>query len=47
MSHTSSRDTLTFVVVNGREHVVDQTLPQLEAALDPDGFVDIHRARRS
>jgi DNA-binding LytR/AlgR family response regulator len=39
-----SRDKLTFAAVNGREHVVDYTLSELEARLDPRRFVRIHRA---
>jgi two-component system LytT family response regulator len=31
-------------VANGREHVVDQTLGELERRLDPRRFVRIHRA---
>ena len=44
ISHFVSRDKLTFAVVSGREHVVDQTLNALEARLDPRRFVRIHRA---
>jgi two-component system, LytTR family, response regulator len=44
VSHFLSKDKLTFAVVNGREHVVDQTLADLESRLDPRRFARIHRA---
>jgi two-component system LytT family response regulator len=44
ISHFSSKDKLTFAVVNGREHVVDYTLTDLEARLDPRRFARVHRA---
>ena len=44
ISHFSSKDKLTFASVNGREHIVDYTLAQLEEKLDPRRFVRIHRA---
>ena len=40
----TSRDKLTFAVVNGREHVIDHTLTELEAQLDARRFARIHRA---
>jgi two-component system, LytTR family, response regulator len=43
ISHFVARDKLTFATIAGREHVVDETLTQLEAVLDPDRFVRIHR----
>ena len=43
ISHYSSRDKLTFAVVNGHEHVIDFTLAELEARLDPRRFTRIHR----
>ena len=39
-----SKDKLTFAVANGREHVIDHTLSDLEERLDPKRFVRIHRA---
>src|SRR5262249_43297354 len=39
-----SKDKLTFAVANGREHVIDHTLSDLEDRLDPKRFVRIHRA---
>ena len=44
ISHFSAKDKLTFAVVGGREHIVDYTLSELEARLDPRRFVRIHRA---
>jgi two-component system LytT family response regulator len=44
ITHFFSKDKLTFAVVNGREHVVDQTLAELEERLDARRFVRIHRA---
>jgi two-component system, LytTR family, response regulator len=44
ISHFSSKDKLTFGIVNGHEHVVDYTLTELEARLDPRRFARIHRA---
>ena len=44
MTHVVARDKLTFAIVNGREHVVDYTLTQLEERLDARRFVRIHRA---
>jgi len=43
ISHYSSKDKLTFAVVNGHEHVIDFTLAELEARLDPRRFTRIHR----
>jgi two-component system LytT family response regulator len=44
VTHLVARDKLTFAIVNGREHVIDQTLTQLEERLDARRFVRIHRA---
>jgi two-component system LytT family response regulator len=44
VSHFSSKDKLTFAVVNGHEHVIDHTLTELEAALDARRFARVHRA---
>jgi two-component system LytT family response regulator len=43
ISHFIARDKLTFAVMNGRDHVVDYTLAQLEERLDPRRFLRIHR----
>ncbi len=44
VTHFFSKDKLTFAVVNGREHVVDLTLGDLEERLESRRFVRIHRA---
>ena len=44
ITHLFSKDKLTFAVANGREHVIDYTLAQLEERLDAKRFVRIHRA---
>ena len=44
ISHFVAKDKLTYAVVNGREHVIDYTLAQLEERLDARRFVRIHRA---
>jgi two-component system LytT family response regulator len=44
ITHFFSKDKLTFAVANGREHVIDHTLSELEGRLDPRRFVRIHRA---
>jgi len=44
VTHFVSKDKLTFAVVDGREHVIDVTLAELEARLDSRRFVRIHRA---
>ncbi|HYT65796.1 MAG TPA: response regulator transcription factor [Vicinamibacterales bacterium] len=43
ITHFVARDKLTFAILNGREHVVDYTLAQLEERLERR-FVRIHRA---
>jgi DNA-binding LytR/AlgR family response regulator len=43
IGHFTSKDKLTFAVVNGHEHVIDHTLAELEARLDPRRFARIHR----
>jgi two-component system LytT family response regulator len=43
-THFFSKDKLTFAVIDGREHVIDVTLADLESRLDPRRFVRIHRA---
>ena len=44
VTHFVAKDKLTFAVAEGREHVIDVTLADLEARLDPRRFVRIHRA---
>jgi two-component system LytT family response regulator len=44
ITHFFAKDKLTFAAANGREHVVDYTIAQLETQLDARRFVRIHRA---
>jgi two-component system, LytTR family, response regulator len=44
IAHFTSKDKLSFAVVNGRDHVIDFTLNELEARLDPRRFARIHRS---
>jgi two-component system LytT family response regulator len=44
ITHFFSKDKLTFAATNGREHVIDYTLSDLEERLDSKRFVRIHRA---
>lgn len=44
ISHFVAREKLTYAVINGREHCVDQTIADLERKLDPARFFRIHRA---
>ena len=44
ITHFVSKDKLTFAAADGREHVVDFTLAELEERLDPRRFARIHRA---
>jgi two-component system, LytTR family, response regulator len=44
VSHFISKDKLAFAVLNGREHVVDYTLSELESRLDVRRFARIHRS---
>ena len=44
IGHFASKDKLSFAVVNGHEHVIDYTLSELEARLDPRRFARIHRS---
>jgi two-component system LytT family response regulator len=44
VSHFTSKDKLTFAVVNGHEHVIDYTLTELETQLDARRFARVHRA---
>ncbi|HZR23072.1 MAG TPA: LytTR family DNA-binding domain-containing protein [Vicinamibacterales bacterium] len=39
-----AKDKLTFASINGREHVIDHTLSELEDQLDARRFARIHRA---
>lgn len=44
VTHFVAQDKLTFAVVNGHRHCVDQTVAELEKRLDPVKFLRIHRA---
>ena len=39
-----AKDKLTYAVVEGHQHCVDQTIAELEQRLDPARFLRIHRA---
>jgi two-component system LytT family response regulator len=44
VTHVMASDKLTYAVVNGHQHCVDQTIADLEQRLDPARFLRIHRA---
>jgi two-component system LytT family response regulator len=44
IAYFAARDKLTFAAANGREHIVDFALSDLEQRLDSRRFVRIHRA---
>jgi two-component system LytT family response regulator len=44
VTHFLAHDKLTYAVVNGHRHCVDQTIVDLERRLDPAKFLRIHRA---
>src|ERR1700677_1659153 len=44
VTHFIAHDKLTYGVVNGHRHTVDQTIAELERRLDPARFLRIHRA---
>ncbi len=44
VTHFTAQDKLTFALVNGRRHCVDQTIADLERRLDPAKFLRIHRS---
>lgn len=43
VTHFIAQDKLTYAVVNGRGHCVDQSIVELERRLDPAKFLRIHR----
>ena len=43
VTHFIAQDKLTYAVVNGRSHCVDQAITELEHRLDPTKFLRIHR----
>jgi len=44
VTHFIAQDKLTYAVVNGHRHSVDQTIAELERRLDPARFLRIHRS---
>jgi two-component system LytT family response regulator len=44
VTHFVAQDKLTFAVIGGRQHSVDQTIVELERRLDPARFLRIHRS---
>jgi two-component system LytT family response regulator len=44
VTHFIAQDKLTFAVVGGRRHCIDQTIADLERRLDPAKFLRIHRS---
>jgi len=44
VTHFVAQDKLTYAVVRGRSHSVDQTIADLERRLDPAKFLRIHRS---
>ena len=44
VTHFLAQDKLTFAIVAGRRHSVDQTITDLEHRLDPAKFLRIHRS---
>ena len=44
VTHFVAQDKLTYAVVNGHRHSVDQTIIELERRMDPARFLRIHRS---
>jgi two-component system LytT family response regulator len=44
VTHFVAQDKLTYAVVDGHRHCVDQTIAELERRLDPARFLRIHRS---
>jgi two-component system LytT family response regulator len=44
VTHFLAHEKLTYAVVNGRQHCVDQTISELERRLDPEKFLRVHRS---
>jgi two-component system, LytTR family, response regulator len=44
VTHFIAQDKLTYAVINGHRHSVDQTIAELERRLDPSRFLRVHRA---
>lgn len=44
VTHFVASDKLTYALVDGRQHCVDQTVTELERRLDPAKFLRVHRS---
>jgi two-component system LytT family response regulator len=44
VTHFVASDKLTFALVDGRQHCVDQSIAELERRLDPAKFLRVHRS---
>jgi two-component system, LytTR family, response regulator len=44
VTHFTAKEKLTYAVVKGHSHCVDQTIAELEQRLNPAKFIRIHRA---
>jgi two-component system LytT family response regulator len=44
VTHFIAHDKLTYAVVDGHRHAVDQTIAELELRLEPGRFVRVHRS---
>jgi two-component system LytT family response regulator len=44
VTHFMAHDKLTYALVNGRRHCVDQTITELERRLNPAKFLRVHRS---
>lgn len=44
VTHFMAQDKLTYAVVDGHPHCVDQTIAELERRLDPAKFLRVHRS---
>jgi len=44
VTHFIAQDKLTYAVVAGRQHAIDQTIVELEQRLDPSRFLRVHRS---
>lgn len=44
VTHFVAQDKLTYAIVDGRQHSIDQSIAELERRLDPARFLRIHRS---
>jgi two-component system LytT family response regulator len=44
VTHFIAHEKLTYAVINGHRHAVDQTIAELERRLDPGRFLRVHRS---